>query len=448
MADKKPAKKDEKAAKARRKHERESVLSPTFTAARESAAVSAASREQETDGNLLQRLSQNPAGPIPDERLTSQPVENLHPAVQTGGQDFSKVPVHSQGQWSAKKAAPPDFGWGNTYHPARKTGSSWGILPGSRLDLLQRVATDFGDFNDTTYNTLTTPAGKKVGVEIVLEFVPNAKVDADLFGLTQALKPTNKGKPNPVDITAKKRMVKEGVGAGWYIDQAKYNRNPLYPVEKAKSTAAELWEGPTPSPVAALTPKQIKQFAAASGVKGQTHKGWGGHGWRHKVGGVWDVKNAELHDTPMRPNRGKNAGQVFETTALAIKGAQKGTYYGSVEWGWKTDNAGVFEKLPLRLVSSGVPSEEFMAAAGKWNTAKTSANKSTIPLPIVKELKMFSNSLDPLLEMGPYVGIPKGTHYKFLEEPDIMVAKIEVTDGPYKGQQGYINTLDNPKENL
>ena len=42
---------------------------------------------------------------------------------------------------------------------------------------------------------------------------------------------------------------------------------------------------------------------------------------------------------------------------------------GSVEWGWETDNAGTFKKLPLTLKSADIPTEGFMKAAKLWNDA-------------------------------------------------------------------------------
>jgi hypothetical protein len=60
---------------------------------------------------------------------------------------------------------------------------------------------------------------------------------------------------------------------------------------------------------------------------------------------------------------------VFETTAVALSGTQDGSYYGSVEWGWRTDAAGALSQVPFRLISQGVPSAGFLAAAAAWNSA-------------------------------------------------------------------------------
>jgi hypothetical protein len=79
----------------------------------------------------------------------------------------------------------------------------------------------------------------------------------------------------------------------------------------------------------------------------------------------------------------KDSREIFETTALATRGAQIGTYYGSVRWGWRTDRSGTHTKIPLTKVSEGIPSSIFMKAAEIWNAARTSTGRDTVDLPIV-----------------------------------------------------------------
>ena len=54
---------------------------------------------------------------------------------------------------------------------------------------------------------------------------------------------------------------------------------------------------------------------------------------------------------------------------------------GSVEWGWQIDGAGTFTKLPLKKISDGVPTKEFMAAAEQWNKWTTAGTIKTTPDP-------------------------------------------------------------------
>src|SRR4051794_31386892 len=77
----------------------------------------------------------------------------------------------------------------------------------------------------------------------------------------------------------------------------------------------------------------------------------------------------------------KNSGPVFETTALALDGAQKDSYYGSVQWGWQRDAKAAFSLIDFKVVSAGAPSAAFMATAAKWNVSKTSGGGATIKLP-------------------------------------------------------------------
>jgi hypothetical protein len=97
----------------------------------------------------------------------------------------------------------------------------------------------------------------------------------------------------------------------------------------------------------------------------------------------FEMRNdATLYDRPALPGHGANSSQVFETTALAVEGAQAGTFYGSVRWGWTSDAANVPSLVPLGLVSTGVPTASFRAASDLWNRNPTSTGASTLDLPI------------------------------------------------------------------
>ncbi len=67
---------------------------------------------------------------------------------------------------------------------------------------------------------------------------------------------------------------------------------------------------------------------------------------------------------------GPGSSKEFETTALAVDGEQKGTYYGSIKWGWKKGDDGNISAVPFGLGSMGTPTKEFLGAAKKWNGAK------------------------------------------------------------------------------
>jgi hypothetical protein len=127
-----------------------------------------------------------------------------------------------------------------------------------------------------------------------------------------------------------------------------------------------------------------------------------------------------LKDTPTLPSALKESSQVFETTALAVKGVQEGTFYGSVQWGWEKDAAGNVTKLPLTLVSTDVPSSVFATTSEIWNKAKTSKGEETIDVPIVTG--KYTNTPGVWLVSNP--SKPKTTLTGKLAEN----TRLEVTD--------------------
>jgi hypothetical protein len=86
--------------------------------------------------------------------------------------------------------------------------------------------------------------------------------------------------------------------------------------------------------------------------------------------------DAALNDEPQGIKR-KGAGMSFETAALAIDGADKGKYYGSVKWGYKIGGTATAPKVEaadisdITAASSGTPTANFIEAAKLWNTGKT-----------------------------------------------------------------------------
>jgi hypothetical protein len=179
---------------------------------------------------------------------------------------------------------------------------------------------------------------------------------------------------------------------GTHIDQLAQYRNPLYATGAVKNSDKKLSQAKTPEPVKKLP-------AAHPGPQGQLYSGWGKHGYHYKKGRSIKSKDAELHDTPILSPIGNNFEQLFETSALSIKGKQEGTYYGSVEWGWRTDSSGTFSQVPLTLKSAGTPSSSFLKSAEIWNTGKSSANKKNLKLP-VQDVYIISNFLGTTLNKG------------------------------------------------
>jgi hypothetical protein len=220
-----------------------------------------------------------------------------------------------------------------------------------------------GEWDTTKYDVVKNAAGTTdIGVDIVLNFKPEDPVDAELIGMIQTARSIYGGSPVFPSDTAKKRAIpagEKGVEGGTQIDRRAEYGNPLYATEKPGATDT-----------LAGTP---------------TSAGWGQHGWHYPD--VWlgvQHQDAILKDTPTIDPPTKNSGQNFESTALAVKGSQEGTYYGSVTWGWQTDASGTLTKLPLALGSAGVPSATFMRSAELWNAGTTSTGTATLDLPTSK----------------------------------------------------------------
>jgi hypothetical protein len=217
-----------------------------------------------------------------------------------------------------------------------------------------------GEWSTNKYD-IVKDGGKDVGVDIDLKFMPAAPVDAKKIGLTQMVKSVDDGKLVAMNDTVKSRSVPEGeAGEGQHIDQLKQYKNPMYATGATGGGDKKLGDTPTKAT-------------------------WGQHGHHYKDDkGDVQKQEALLKDTPQLPGHGANATQIFETTALALEGAQANVYYGSVQWGWKTDGEGKFTKLPLTLVSSGVPTPTFMKAAELWNKSKTEGGEDLMKLPTSK----------------------------------------------------------------
>ena len=223
------------------------------------------------------------------------------------------------------------------------------------------VKTWGGEYDTDKYKLLTTPGFD--GVDMVLRFKPNKYVDAELIGMTQMIRYSQKSGPFAIGSGKEKkalesRMIPTGdAGAGFGIDRLASKRTPLYGTD-----------APT------------KGGSLAGGTPTSTTK----HGFRFTdQAGKLQRQDALLKDTPKLFSTRKESSQTFETTALAVKGVQEGTFYGSVQWGWEKDVAGTVKKLPLSLVSNDVTSSVFARASELWNKAKTSKGRATIDLPIV-----------------------------------------------------------------
>lgn len=317
-------------------------------------------------------------------------------------------------------------------------------LPSATIQ--RAVETWGGEFDTDTYE-LTKKRDKNGvkmdGVKMQLRFVPNKHVDAELIAMVQTSRSLHQGEPIPAGAFSKNeakqrvferfRLPLGEAKAGTLIDQRLSQPNPLY---------------------AAVAPS----YTLANTV---WHSGFGRPGWRFIRNNVLEKHDPLLKDEPRLPSvfaSGspiRETSQVFETTALAVKGVQEGTFYGSVEWGWEKDADGNVTKLPLKLVSKDVPSRVFSRASARWNISKTSKGKETIPLPVA--FGQYTNTRgvllisDPMQKQFIVIGdLEKDTR---LEVIDIGYAKpfninkpsdkykwwkVTVVDGIHQGKVGWV----------
>ncbi|MCB9235678.1 MAG: DUF4157 domain-containing protein [Bacteroidia bacterium] len=308
--------------------------------------------------------------------------------------------------------------------------------PAQKKSVVQakKLKTHQGEFEDVSYTTIKQD-GKEIGVDIYLKFHPGDTINATKIGMTQSLKPYEEGTPSVAEPYKANYLVNEGDAKGNYMDQLVAYRNPMYATSNEPANAADqedMAKYATPSPVEKLTRDEKKSLKDNDKMTGREYKGWGEHGYHYKEGENVKSKDAELHDNPNRPAAKKNSGQIFETTALAIEGAQKGTYFGSVKWGWTRDNNGAFKKLDFELVSDALPSNNFMASAKKWNSAKAKGSS------VITADNTKLQDENTMANLGNLSKNTKVTEHSSGEANGKKYSLITVNDGPLKDKRGWV----------
>jgi hypothetical protein len=285
---------------------------------------------------------------------------------------------------------------------------------GVQRRIVQRapIPTDYGNFDTTKYDKVGS-AGSEYGVLINLSFDPDkTKVNAKKIGLTQAVRTQLGGVAVAIEPSRRQRMVPSGAAEGYEIDRttASAYGNPIY-ATNVPNTGDKLGDTPMLS-----------------------HGKWG---WNYKdASGKNQHEIAKLEDQPTQPGRGNNSGQSFETTALAVEGAQAGTYMGSVTWGWSVDGAGKFSQLPVALKSKGNPSSIFVEAAKQWNkwstagTIKTNANPTNVYDSSFSVAFTVAKDTEVTVVAGDYINA------------NIPYNEATINSGPQKGKIGRIKVAD------
>lgn len=189
------------------------------------------------------------------------------------------------------------------------------------------------------------------GLHILLQFTPQYPADATEIALVQTVCAYKND-----DFYYINRTIKSRSWTGTSIDQREDSISPAY----------------------ASIPQDPSTIAKDAGQ----------HGYRYFDGKLWQVQAAQLQDNPHLRGVESFSGQSFETTALALKGRDAGTYYGSVKWGWFATTGGDPELIPLQVDSYGSASAVFDMSVHAWNTTTTSEGAKPIPLPKVPRLEL------------------------------------------------------------
>jgi hypothetical protein len=325
------------------------------------------------------------------------------------GMDFSEVRVHAGSDANEMNRAVGArafthgsdiyFGAGNSpedleltahelTHVVQQTGD--GASTSDADPAVQRVETNGGSFNTTTYAPVSAPRGAVrdvLGADIILEFKANDLVESTKIGMIQTVKTLKSSEVGGTRDTVATIGVdddelgplivgSDGIDPGRKVDRLVHpesralpNTSPIYGVQNSAAlTATTLGQG---------TPTTLTSQ-------------WGEHTKDPITHAFLAAKPARIDDKPRRVIEfvGQTFENTFESTAVAVEGPiPVNTYMGSVSWGWRSDAAGAVTLNPLTLVQAGPPSAAFMAAAALWNAATlqetdTDVEHPTVDIPI------------------------------------------------------------------
>ncbi len=163
------------------------------------------------------------------------------------------------------------------------------------------------------------------GLKASIRFQPGGAVDATLLGLVQAV-----------------LIVQGDIRPTWAIDPAPNCPNPVYAMGNQLQGSFQIADG---------IPNLRFGSLGAAYVPND---------------GPRISKEATLIDPPAIVGGALPRGQTFHTTCLALRGAQRGRYYGCISWGWVDDSEGA-RVLPTTLLTARGFSDEFGEARRDWN---------------------------------------------------------------------------------
>jgi hypothetical protein len=140
------------------------------------------------------------------------------------------------------------------------------------------------------------------------------------------------------------------------------------------------------------------------------------------------------------------ASMIFETAAVAVKGAQKGAYYGAAKWGWTRQPSQPPKKLEFGAAGLVPGGPDFLEAARLFDVSTTSQGQKTIHLPTVqvvyttKKTKLVADPGKP--GARGTVELEANTRLEVTEETDPAHKgwqHVIVVGGRYAGKPGWVN---------
>jgi hypothetical protein len=270
------------------------------------------------------------------------------------------------------------------------------------------------------------------GANIKITFKANENVDAEKIALVQTARSVMDGKVRNIfdrDTKEKQvnagRMIPKGPDAGTHIDQLPKVRTPLYGFTEHRGDDVS---EPQPSGVA-----EIGWHFKDDKGKLRQQEAW----MKDKP----DLNSGDIYKKASDVMK-QGWSQTFETSAVAIAGRQKGTFYGSVQWGWWRLPSETFTHLAFGKKADAAASPAFMKAARLWNTSETSEGKPTIDLPVDVHVHQDGTPLWESPE-GKTIGAldrstPLGRTARIDPKGRSWWISVIVIDGPNAGKTGWV----------
>jgi hypothetical protein len=228
-----------------------------------------------------------------------------------------------------------------------------------------------GTWDTDVYEPVDIP-GKGRGCQILLSFDPDDDVGCSKIGLVQVVTSSimtgldfdaiNTAQLRQGTIVGNKAHTKASRSTGSsHVDRESSFNNPIYGapdldegVDIRKTKRGDLNVGPPPNSRGTYCLGRSKTL------------------WKSK-------RPPSCYDAPVFAGPHDGDQMIFETGAVCLKGDHKGTWLGSVTWGWQKTR-GVISVIPLHSHNS--PCRDFVESLQQWNGSKSSENRSSIVVPI------------------------------------------------------------------